>query len=417
MVPGEPNAALRVCFFNRSYPPDTGATGQLLAELAGDLASRHGCRVSVVAGPPTFPAEGTFRHAWRGLGVQREVVRGVNLFWAMGTTFRPTRFVARSSNYLTYFLSACLAALRLPKQDVVVALTDPPIIGLAALLATRRSGARFVFLCEDVFPEAAILLEDFRSGAANWLLAGIRRLLVRKADAIVAVGETMRARLISGKGAPPQKVAVIHNWADCNSIRPGPRRNAFSKTHGLHEAFAVMHSGNVGLSQNLDVLLEAAEMLRPYPEIVFLIVGEGVKRPSLETRARDRLLSNVRFLPYQPKENLADSFAAADVFVVSLKKGLSGCIVPSKVYGILAAGRPFIAATEEDCEAAIIARRHDCGLCARVGDPDDLAEKILALYRDRELARRLGENGRKAALQFDRPVAVQMYHELFRKLI
>lgn len=400
MVPGKPAPTLRICFFNRSYHPDFGATGQLLTELAQDLVQKHGYRVTVVAGPPSRSG----RHD------------GVQIVRACGTAFRPTRFAGRAVNYLSYFLSACLRGLFIPKPDVVVFLTDPPIIGLAAFLTARRSGAKLVFLLEDIFPEVARLVEDFRSEAVNRLLHRIGQFLIRRSDRIIAVGETMRQWLIQERGADPQRVQVIHNWADCAAITPGPRKNPFSLANGLADRFVVMHSGNLGLSQSLDTLLDAAYLLRGHPDILFAIVGDGVKRTSLEARAHSEKLTNVRFFPYQPRQSRSELFASADLFIVSLRKGLAGYIVPSKLYGILAAGRPFVAATEEACEAAIIARQHSCGLLAKPGDAADLARQILILYNDGPLAQRLGANARQTAFLFDRPKAVRAYHNLFLQL-
>jgi lipopolysaccharide/colanic/teichoic acid biosynthesis glycosyltransferase len=252
-----------------------------------------------------------------------------------------------------------------------------------------------------------------RSEALYRLLDRINRVLLARADRVVAVGEAMRARLIAVKGADPGKVAVIHNWADCRAIVPGPKDNPVSVRLGLADPFVVMHSGNVGLSQGLEVLLDAAERLRCHPDIVFAIVGDGVRRAALEAEARARRLANVRFLPYQPRESLASSFAAADVFVVSLKAGLSGSIVPSKLYGILAAGRPYVAAVEDTTEVAAITRRWRAGRLVPPGDAEQLAAEILTLYRDRDLARSLGENARRAALSFDRPDQVSAYERLF----
>lgn len=409
--------SLCICFFNRSYYPDLGATGQLLTELAEDLVHDYGCTVSVIAGPPLMSqnVEQVRRWGWRL--VRRELRNGVRIFRAWATTFQPHQFAARATNYLTYFLSACLAGFRAPRPDIVVALTDPPIIGLAAFLSARWSGARFVFLCQDVFPEVARLLEDFQSQTVNRLLDRINRYLIRKADRIVAIGETMRQRLINEKGADPQKVAVIHNWADCSAITPGDKCNPFSLAHGLAEKFVVMHSGNVGLSQGLETLLGAAHRLRDYSDIVVAIVGDGSKREILQAQARSFGLTNVQFLPYQPKGSLRDSFGSADVFVVSLKKGLAGYIVPSKLYGILAAGRPYVAAVEDECEVAAITKKYNCGLLAKPEDPEDLAEKILSLYNDPTLARQLGINARKAALEFDRRLQVRAYYDLFQSLI
>ena len=414
MVQEKSSQALKVCFFNRSYYPDLGATGQLLTELAEDLVRDCGSRVSVVAGLPLVGKDGTLSRRWAPVG--RESHCGVEVFRVWGTCFWPRRFLGRAANYLSYFLSACLAVFKVPRPDVVVSLTDPPIIGLAALLTARRSGAKFVFVCQDIFPEVTRLLEDFHSETLNRVLDRINRFLIRQADRVVTVGETMRERVIAGKGADPQKVTVIHNWADCSTIIPGPRQNPFSMAKGLDEKFVVMHSGNIGLSQGLETVIQAAMDLREFKDIQMVFVGDGVKRPLFEEQVRAMGLQNVSFLPYQPKERLVESFATADVFIVSLKRGLAGYIVPSKLYGILAAGRPYVAAVEEECEVAGITKKHDCGLLAEPGNPGDLAKKILTLYHDRALARRLGENARKAALHYDRPIGVRAYYELFCEL-
>jgi len=177
-----------------------------------------------------------------------------------------------------------------------------------------------------------------------------------------------------------------------------------------------MHSGNIGLSQSLETVVQAATRLQQEPSIQVVFVGSGVKKPALEEQVRQLGLTNVRFLPYVPKEQLYESFASADVFIVSLKKGLAGYIVPSKLYGILAAGRPYVAAVESDCEVTAITKQYDCGVLAAPQDPADLAEKILLLYRNRELAKRFGTNARLASLQFDRPRQVRKYYDLFRQL-
>jgi glycosyltransferase involved in cell wall biosynthesis len=308
------------------------------------------------------------------------------------------------------------ASRRIGPQDIVVSLTDPPILGLAALSAARRAGARFVFLCEDIFPEVASLLEDFHNTTVNRTLDRINRRLIREADAVVALGDRMKRRLVEEKGAPPERVRVIHNWADCDAITPGPKDNAFSRAHGLHDKFVLMHSGNVGLSQNLDLVVDAADRLRSREHVVFAIVGDGARRAALQSTAASRGLTNIRFFPYQPKELLHESFAAADAFLVSLKPGLEGYIVPSKLYGILAAGRPFVAAVDPSCEVAQIAVQHECGLVAPPGDLDALVRAISALADDRTAAARMGDNARRASWTYDRRAAVRAYYDLFAGL-
>jgi colanic acid biosynthesis glycosyl transferase WcaI len=273
-----------------------------------------------------------------------------------------------------------------------------------------------VFLCEDIFPEVARLLEDFRNPAVNRALDRINRHLLREADAIVALGDRMRRRLVEEKGADPSRVSVIHNWADCHAIVPGPKDNAFAREHDLVDKFVVMHSGNVGLSQNLDVLVEAAARLASRRRLVVAVVGDGARREALEQEVARRRLTNVRFFRYQPKGSLHESFASADVFAVSLKAGIEGYIVPSKVYGILAAGRPYVAAVDPSCEVATIAREHGCGVAVPPGDPDALTSAIATLHDDPSAARAMGVRARSAALQFDRRIAVQSYYDLFTRI-
>jgi putative colanic acid biosynthesis glycosyltransferase WcaI len=405
---------LHIAFFNRSFYPDSTATGQLLTELCEQLVETHGCRVSVVAGVAQAAARGNGgAEALRGI-IQRH--KTIEILRARGTRFSKRRFAGRFSNYVSYFLSACYAGLRMRRPDIVVAQTDPPIIGLAAYLAARRFGVPFVMAYQDVFPEVGRLLEDFRSDTVDRVLQWVNRFLVRRADRVVAIGATMRQALIEGKGADPARTVVIPDWADCTAITPGPKVNAFSEAHGLTEKFVVMHSGNLGLSQGLEILVQAAAELRHVADLEVVFVGEGVKKTSLQEQVARLGVTNVRFLPFAPKAQLHESFAAADAFVISLKAGLAGFIVPSKLYGILAAGRPYVAAVEETSEVADITHRFGCGLVVPPGKPGALADQILNLYHNRPLATRMGANARRAALEFDRPRQVEAYYDLFRSL-
>jgi glycosyltransferase involved in cell wall biosynthesis len=405
---------MHVAFFNRSYFPDQTATGQLLTDLSEDLVRVHGCRVSVVVGPPLQPLPGeTIREG--GL-VRRERRHGVEIHRARGTRFDKRRFAGRATNYVTYFLSATWAGLRLDRPDVIVALTDPPIIGLTAWLAGHRFRAPFVMAFNDLFPEVASLLPDFQSATINGMLQRVNEFLVRRAAMNIALGETMRRRLIENKGAPSDRTTVIPSWADTSAIVPGPKRNAFSERHGLADRFVVMHSGNLGLSQELVSIVEAAALLADLPDVTVVFQGEGVEKPALEARTRALGLANVRFLPFADRSELAESFSAADVFIVSLQRGLSGFIVPSKLYGILAAGRPYVAAVEETCEVAAITTQNVCGLIAEPGDASSIADRIRQLYRDRDLAARLGGNARRTSALFERRLQVRRYVDLFRGL-
>ena len=210
---------MRIAFFNRSYYPDQTATGQLLTDLCEGLVRDHGCQVTVVTGRPLHPLPGT--DVSQRTFPSREERNGVQIVRAHGTRFDKGRFAGRAANYMTYFATACWAGLRLKRPDVVVAMTDPPIIGLAAWLAGKRAGAPLVMAFQDLFPEVTALLPDFHSEVINNALQRVNEFLVRRAALNVAIGDTMRLRLIENKGAPPDRTVIIPNWADTSAIVPG----------------------------------------------------------------------------------------------------------------------------------------------------------------------------------------------------
>ena len=273
-----------------------------------------------------------------------------------------------------------------------------------------------VFFCQDIFPEVAGLLEDFHSPLVNAALDRLNRFLVRRASRIVALGDTMAARLVEGKGADPSHITVIHNWADTTAILPSDKQNPFAVAHGLADRFVVLHAGNIGMSQNLDVVIDAAEQLRARPEILFLFIGDGNRRAALEAAVAARRLENVRFLPFQPRDQLRWTYASSDACLVSLKPGLAGYIVPSKLYPILAAGRPYVAAVEPSSEVAAITTRHACGLLARPGDAADLAARILALADDPDRRLAMGARARDAAMLFARDRQVAAHAQVLREV-
>jgi colanic acid biosynthesis glycosyl transferase WcaI len=410
---------MKVCFFNRSYWPEAGATGRLLAQLAEDLVSRHGCDVTVVAGRPVDVPHAAFRlktEATDATTNPDEDHRDVRIVRAGGTTLDRRRFAGRALNYVTYFASACVAAWRVPRPDVAVGFSDPPIIGFAALLAARRSGGRFVLVCQDLFPEVTILLDDFHSRLVDRVLFWITRFLMRRADRVIVVGEAMKARVAATRRIDPDKIAVIHNWCDRAQVAPAPRDNAVAAELGLAGPFVVMHSGNMGFAQDLDTLLDAAAMLRDLPDVLVAIVGSGARRAALETRVRDEGLSGVRLLPYQPEDRLSDTLGSADVHVVSMKRGLEGCLVPSKLYGVLAAGRAYVAAADASAEIARIAVETGSGIVVPPGNAAALAAAIRRLHADRALTGRLGRAALAAAASYDRPRQVGAYFDLFASL-
>jgi glycosyltransferase involved in cell wall biosynthesis len=396
---------LNVLFLNRSYWPDVEATGQLLTELCGDLALKH--RVAVIAGQPNFVA------ASGGGLVQRETYQGVHIIRVRNSRFSKKSFFGRVFGLSGYLLLAAWSAFTERRPDVIVTETDPPVLGaLGALLkAWHRCG--FVYYLQDLYPEVGLTLGRLRPGPLTWFLRWATQFGLRHADRIVVLGEDMRQR-VRDRGIDSDKIVIVPNWVDVGSVRPVVGDNALRKSWNLDGQFVVMYSGNLGLSQNLDQILVAARQLQGQP-VRFLFVGEGGAKARLEAQATAWGLDNVSFRPYQPKEMLSESLGVADIHLIPLQKGLAGCIVPSKLYGILAAGKPYIAAVDADSEVARITAENHTGL---VIPPDSAPELVAAIQwclSHPEETALMGQRGRRLAeTSFDRPIATARFEDVVR---
>ncbi len=358
-------------FTNRVYPPNTGATGAILAELAERLVTR-GWNVTVVAGPAEDAPSSTYRN-----GVRVERVSALR--FTRASTWR--RGLAYASLYPAFWARA----LRLPRPDVIVSKTDPPLQLVVSALLSRMWNVPAVHWAQDVYPEVAEELGVIPKN--GWLAGGLRRVstaALHQHARVVTVGRCMQQRIVA-RGYPEQRTRVIPNWPP-ELVRPVPHdENTFRTEHGLEDAFVVMYSGNMGLAHPFDAVLKAATYLHDtVPHAVLALVGEGPRKAELQARARERGLDNVRFFPYQPFETLAHSLSAADVHLVTMQPELEGLVVPSKLYGVLAAGRPALFLGPAGSEAARVLREHACGTVLPQPTGRDLACELETWQADAE---------------------------------
>jgi glycosyltransferase involved in cell wall biosynthesis len=297
-------------------------------------------------------------------------------------------------------------------------MTDPPIIGDLGVLVGRRVGAPVLVISQDVFPEIATELHRLRNPAVVGVLGTLVGAYLRRADRIVAIGETMRQRL-EAKGAPPERLRVIPNWVDTRAITPQPRDNAWAAQHDLVSRFVVMHSGNVGHAQDLDSLVRAATFLRDRGDVQIVIAGFGARHTQMVAlAARLEVEETVRFLPYQKRARLPLSLSSADVHVVGLAKGLAGYVVPSRLYGILSAGRPVIVAADDESETTRLVRDIGCGLVIPPARPDLLARTIREAADGAFDLDEMGRRGRAyVESDADRVVAMERYRALIREML
>ena len=394
----------RLLVLNQYYWPGVEATAHLLSELCAALASEFD--VTVVTGRVPGP----------GGEPGRTVHEGVEIVRVSSTAYDRSALHLRALNYGTYLVRSLREGLAAKRPDVVLCMTDPPIIADVALIVARRFGAPLVVVSQDVFPEIAVELKRLENRAVIEVLRRAIAGYLERADRIVAIGDTMRERL-ERKGAPAERLRVIPNWVDSTALTPQPRDNEWAREQGLADRFVVMHSGNVGYAQNLDALVRAATFLRDLDPLSIAIVGEGSRRAELVELAELLETDSVFFLPYQPREVLPQSLSAADVHVVGLARGLSGYVVPSRLYGIMSVGRPVIVAADATSETSQLVDRVGCGLVVQPGRPELLARAIRRAY-DGELD--LEEMGRRAreyvTTEADRSVAVGRYRELLLDL-
>jgi glycosyltransferase involved in cell wall biosynthesis len=403
-VNGHQERRPRLAVFNQYYWPGVEATAHLFADLCEALAQDF--EVTVVTG----------RLRGREDLPSADVRNGVRILRVSSAAFDRAQLAGRAANYVTYLARAFRLGVSLPRQDVVLCGTDPPLVGDIALMVARRHRAPLVVLSEDVFPEIAVALNRLDPGPLVALLGMLVGLYLRNADRVVAIGETMADRL-AAKGARRDRLTVIPNWTDVRAITPQPKSNDWSRAQGLDSRFVVMHSGNVGHAQDLDTLIRAATLIRDLDDLAISIIGSGARHAELVRLSRVLETTQVRFLDFQPRDVLAQSLAAADVHVVGLAQGLAGYIVPSRLYSILAAGRPVIAAAEEESETARLVREVGCGLVVPPGRPLELATAIRACH---DGAHDLAEMGRRARAfaerEADRTTALANYRRVLSEV-
>jgi glycosyltransferase involved in cell wall biosynthesis len=396
---------LKLVFVNRYFFPDISATSQALMDLATDQA-RRGREVHVVTSRQLYedpaadlPAEGEHE--------------GVRIHRVRTSTFGRHNLAGRALDYATFYLSAARCLWTLARAgDVIVANTDPPLVSVVAGWVARLRGARLVNWLHDVFPEIAQRLDvAVLRGPLGAFARRLRDTSLRTAAVNVVLGERMKA-VVKERVGPRSRVEVVENWADGALIRPLPAAgNALRRQWGLEGRFVVGYSGNLGRAHEFDTILGAAEMLRGEPEFAFLFIGGGRQRAWVEDEAARMGLANVVFQPYQPRDLLAASLSSADVHLVTLQAGLEGLIVPSKFYGVAAAGRPTIFIGDPDGEIARHLSREACGTAVRTGDTRGLASAIRALRADPAEAAAMGSRARSAFERtWDRPHAMERWN-------
>jgi colanic acid biosynthesis glycosyl transferase WcaI len=402
----------RLIFINRYFFPDHSATSQLLSDLTFYLAAA-GQAVHVVASKQIYddPEAALPDH---------ETIGGVTVHRVASTRFGRANLPGRALDYLSFYKSMRRRLGEIAQLgDIVVAKTDPPLLSLAVAPTVRKRRARLVHWLQDIYPETATILGvPFIRGPVAAAVASLRTRSLHSADATVVVGELM-ARRIESLGVDPGRVHVIANWCDDETIKPVAQAdNPLREAWQLNGKFVVGYSGNLGRAHEFETIVATAERLRSEKSIVFLMIGGGKRFEELATIVKARgLEGSFRFRNYQPRDVLSYSLSVPDVHWLSLNPRLEGLIVPSKFYGIAAAGRPIVMIGDGDGEIGRLVRQHRCGITVAPGDADSLAETLQPWSERPQETREMGLRARQMLdAQFTKRQTLEQWSRLLEHI-
>ena len=381
--------------------PDNTATSQMITAVAVDAAAA-GRQVTVITSAKGYNLAETYPSSERHAGVEIHRVSGTRL--NRHTT------LGRLANYLSFILFSGWKLLRMPRPDCLVITSSPPFSVFLAWLQLRLRGTPFIFVAHDLYPEIAIASGLLRAGSPSARLAGwLFGSWMARAAAIIALGECMKSRVLAAHpGIQPGRVLPIDNWHDGNLIFPLPRRA------GVGAPVCFQYSGNLGAGHEFETLLAGMTQLKARADLRFQFVGRGKRRPQLEADVQRLGIGNCIFQDYVPAEELNQSLNQADVCLVTLARGFEGLIVPSKIYGIMAAGKPVLYIGAVEGEVPTLVRQHQLGWVVEQGDVTGLVRALEEATGRSELRETFGRNARRAFdAHYDRPVATKKYIEVF----
>lgn len=400
------SSPVSVLFVNRVFPPAEGATGEILKELCDRLVGQ-GLAVTVlsVRTDPEQPLDETAG----SLRLRR---------CASAVQFTRGSQVIRAISYASAYLAMSVNLVSLRRHDIIVFMTDPPMLACMGLLARLATRARLVHWAQDIYPEIAEELGVLkRGGLAARVLRTLSTLALRRFDLVIPIGRCMRERLIS-RGLDEKLLTVLPNWADTKNIRPiESEASSFRNELGLTGKRVVMYSGNMGLGHSFDTMVSAiGKFATSHPDVVFLFTVTGGQVAQVQSRIHELGLRNAMFHPLQPRDRLADTLGAGDVHLATMADSMAGLMVPSKVYGILAAGRPCILIGPCCSEAARVIETNRCGTVVDENDADGLIE-ALSYWLDSTVTRiEAGKRARQVAEMNDLNEAAGNFELLFHRL-
>jgi len=405
---------MKVLLVTAYFPPDTGSAAHLFYELGIKLVQQNH-EVTVLTSFPSYHAVGPV-NGYRGKRFLREQLDGLNIVRVRVPNL--PRHIPAARAVWQFIMAHRFSRViqRIEKHDVALVYSPPLPLGFAGKALKKKGDTPFILNVQDLFPQCAIDLKILRN---RWLIAffeTLERKIYRAADHITVHSPGNLTHVVRA-GADAENVTVVPNWVDTRYLRPDLQRNGFSERHGLTDRFVVSFAGVLGYSQDIDVILNAAGLLRGTEDVLFLIVGDGVEKDRLAKKANAMGCRNVLFLPMQPRQVYPEVLAASDVCLVTLNREVVSPVVPSKILSIMAAGKPLVACMNPQGDAAEVIRSAQCGFVLPSGDAEGLARAIVRLHDEPPLRRELGSRGRDYCVEnFSLERCAERYIGLFNRV-
>lgn len=409
----------KLLIYAHYFYPDVASTGQILAELAEGMIDAFD--ITVICVVPSY--SGVIEEKYKTKRIYIEDYKGIKLVRVRVPEFTKSNKVSRIKNLVAYFFNSLIATLKIEKQDYIYTISQPPILGgVLGVLGKWIKGGKLIYNIQDFNPEQTIAVGYAKNKLLLNTVMAVDKFSCKNSDKVIVVGRDMQETLknrFNNKKVPSN--VFINNWINEKEIYPleqnHPKIIAFKEKYNLQDKFIIMYSGNIGLYYDLENIIKVIGEFKNREDVVFAFIGDGTVKSKIEEYVTNNNLNNVTFIPYQDKADLIYSLNAADIHWVVNAKGIKGVSVPSKLYGVMAAGKPVLGVLDEGSEARLIVEECNCGVCIEPGNYKEISRNIEYILNNKELIKSLGRNGRKyLEVNLTKDVSINKYKDTILSL-
>lgn len=409
----------KLLIYAHYFYPDVASTGQILTELSQGMSDSFD--ITIICAVPSYT--GTVEEKYKSKRIYEEEYKGMKVIRVRVPEFQKSNKISRVKNLLAYFFNSIIGTLKISKQDYIFTISQPPILGgTLGVLGKWIKGGKLIYNIQDFNPEQTMAVGYAKNKLLLKLVMAVDKFSCKRANEVIVVGRDMQETLkgrFKNKKVP--KNTFINNWINEKEIYPleqnHPKIIDFKNTYDLEDKFIIMYSGNIGLYYDLENIIKVIEEFKERKNVVFAFVGDGTIKSKIEEYVINNKLDNVVFIPYQDKSDLIYSLNAADIHWVVNAKGIKGVSVPSKLYGVMASGKPVLGVLDEGSEARLIVEESNCGVCSEPGNYKQISKNLRYILENTSEVQMLGINGRKyLEANLTKDVSINKYKETILSL-